>query len=173
MTANGKHRFSDELRAIPVWAGVLATLAFLVLPFVFFIVISHDKNAPPAPLRALLGFLVGAGVACYLLLGGYVNRDASRRGMNRLAWTLIAFFVPNALGFILYFALRKPLLTSCSQCGTSTQPGFTFCSRCGNRLQPVCPHCQHGVEAGSVYCPYCGGGVNEAPQAPATPPVPA
>ena len=48
-------------------------------------------------------------LGCYAVLIGYINQDAGRRGMSRLLWTLIAIFVPNGLGIVLYFVLRKPL----------------------------------------------------------------
>ena len=44
----------------------------------------------------------------YIALIGYVNADSRRRGMRSLMWTLLAIFVPNALGIILYFVLRDP-----------------------------------------------------------------
>jgi RNA polymerase subunit RPABC4/transcription elongation factor Spt4 len=160
-------RFSDEVRSIPLWAGILATIGFLGAQFGFLVALGHDPNAPPAVVRTLLGLLVGTVVAGYVLLVGYVNRDAGRRGMSPVLWTLIAFFVPNAFGIILYFILRKPLPAACPQCGTAVQPGFGFCPNCRYRLQPVCPHCQRGVAHGNVFCPYCGGALNEpAPSSP-------
>ncbi len=101
--------FSDELKIVPTWAWVLGSVAFLCMQFVFNVVIPEHKgnaNAPPAPILAFLGFLVGALCACYMLLIGYVNRDAGRRGMSRALWTVIVIFIPNALGFILYFLMR-------------------------------------------------------------------
>jgi hypothetical protein len=157
-------RFSDEVRSIPLWAGILAAIGFLGPQVGFLIVLGRDPNAPPAVVRALLGLLVGTVVAGYFLLVGYVNRDAGRRGMSRVLWTLIAFFVPNAFGIILYFILRKPLPAACPQCGAAVQPGFGFCPSCRYRLQPVCPHCQRSVALGNVYCPYCGGALNESAQ---------
>lgn len=157
-------RFSDEVRSIPLWAGILAAIGFLGSQFGFLFILGRDLNAPPAVVRALMGLVVGTVVAGYFLLVGYVNRDAGRRGMSRVLWTLIAFFVPNAFGIILYFILRKPLPIACPQCGTAVQPGFGFCPNCRYRLQPVCPHCQRSVAHGNVYCPYCGGALNEPAQ---------
>jgi Double zinc ribbon len=156
-------RFSDEIRGTPLWAGILATLGFLGMQFLFLVVMSHDKNAPRPAIRLFLGLLAGTVIACYFLFLGYISRDARRRGMNPLLWTLIAVFVPNGIGIILFFVLRKPLPSICPQCGAGVQLGFGFCPRCRYHLQPVCPHCQRGVEPGSVYCPYCGGGMNAPP----------
>ena len=62
-----------------------------------------------------------------ILVGVYVFRDASRRGMNAALWTLIAVLVPILVGFIIYLLVRGnyPDL-KCPQCGT----------RCGS---PICP----------------------------------
>src|SRR5271170_6308269 len=101
-------RFKDEIRIISPWAFFLATLVFLAVPVLFVIVIGKDHNAPTLAVRCLMGILAGTLLACYVVLIGYINRDAGRRGMSRLLWTLIAVFVPNGLGIVLYFILRKP-----------------------------------------------------------------
>jgi RNA polymerase subunit RPABC4/transcription elongation factor Spt4 len=157
-------RFSDEVRSIPLWARILATVGCLGVLIAFIVVLGQDPNAPPPILRALFGVLIGTIVACYILLVGYINHDAGRRGMSRLLWTLVSLFVLNGFGIILYFLLRKPLPAACPQCGTAVQPGFGFCPSCRYRLQPVCPHCQRGVAQGNVFCPYCGGALNEPAQ---------
>lgn len=95
-------------------------------------------------------------MACYVLLIGYVSSDAGRRGMSRLGWTLLAIFIPNALGIVLYFVLRKPLIATCPQCGGPLEPGFGFCPQCRHHLNPTCPKCQRSVHAGDKFCPYCG-----------------
>jgi RNA polymerase subunit RPABC4/transcription elongation factor Spt4 len=150
-------RFSDEIRLISPVAYFIALLAFVGIQVLFATVMAHDHNAPPLLARAAMGIVAGSLSAVYVLLIGYVNRDAARRGMSRVLWTLVAIFVPNALGIVLYFILRKPRLAACPQCGTNVEPGFSFCPKCRFRLQPVCPHCQRGVEHGDSFCPYCGG----------------
>jgi RNA polymerase subunit RPABC4/transcription elongation factor Spt4 len=91
-----------------------------------------------------------------LLLIGYVNRDAKRRGMSPVLWTFVTILIPNGLGFILYFILRQPLHSACPQCSKSVQAGFNFCPRCNYKLSPSCPQCQRLVGVNDVYCPYCG-----------------
>jgi predicted amidophosphoribosyltransferase len=75
--------------------------------------------------------------------------------MSRLLWTLIAIFVPNGLGIVLYFVFRKPRTIYCGQCNAEVEPSFSFCPGCRSRLQPVCPHCQRSVDPGDKFCPYC------------------
>jgi hypothetical protein len=153
-----KHtQLAAELRFIPRWVYGLAALAFVSVQILFVTILAHQKDAPPLPVLGLLGLLAGGIVACYLLLIGYINRDAGRRGMSRLLWTVIAVLIPNGFGIILYFVLRQALLSRCSNCDAVVQGGFNYCPKCNHRLHPSCPHCQHSVQGNDLYCPYCGG----------------
>jgi Na+/proline symporter len=78
-----------------------------------------------------LGLLVGVVIAIWILGLGYVNADARRRGMPPILWTLIAAFIPNLLGFLLYFALRRPVASPCPHCGQAMTAEQRFCSWCG------------------------------------------
>jgi RNA polymerase subunit RPABC4/transcription elongation factor Spt4 len=163
-------RFTDEIRIISPWAYFLALLGFLSMVVLLVVIVGRDENAPPLAVRWLLGIIVGGLLGCVIVLIGYVNRDAGRRGMSRPLWTLIAIFVPNGLGVVLYFVLRKPRTAKCPQCGATVEPGFGFCPKCRYHLQPVCPHCQRGVNPGDKFCPYCGGsleGIASTPSSPA------
>ncbi len=160
----------DEIRIISPWAFFFAFLGFLT-PFAA-LVYATLTGKPPMPLAAMvpLAILGGTILGCYILLIGYVNRDAGRRGMNRLAWTLLAILIPNALGIVLYFVLRKPRIATCPQCGSAVQTGFNFCPRCSYKLSPSCPQCQRVVDVNDVYCPYCGTSLrNEAASVPSPP----
>ena len=152
-------RFMDEIRIISPWAYFIALLgfAFVIAAFVYGALTGKGPHpAPPLPVMVLVAIMVGVAAACYILLIGYINVDAGRRGMSRLLWTLIAIFIPNALGIVLYFVLRKPRIATCPQCSAVVEPGFGFCPRCRQRLNPVCPQCQRSVHAGDKFCPYCG-----------------
>jgi RNA polymerase subunit RPABC4/transcription elongation factor Spt4 len=120
------------------------------------VVVAREHDAPPAWERTLLGLLVGLILTCYLLLIGYVNRDAGRRGMSRALWTTVSVLVPNGLGIILYFILRQPVVGNCPQCGHGVQHGFNFCPQCNYKLSPSCPQCQRMVSPEDAYCPFCG-----------------
>jgi hypothetical protein len=150
-------RSKDEIRILAPWAYYLFTAVFVTIAVLFVTVVGMDPKAPRFPVRCLLGLLAGAVLGLYAVLIGYINQDAGRRSMSRLLWTLIAIFVPNGLGILLYFVLRKPLTAHCSQCDAEVEPGFSFCPRCRNRLKPACPHCQRSVDLGDKFCPYCGG----------------
>ena len=146
--------FSAEVSLIPVWAWILAVIALVAMQVVAQVI--RQPDAPTPLVRVLMGLLVGAVVACYLLLIGYITRDARRRGMSPVLWTLVAILVPNALGMVLYFVLRQPIRRACPQCGSFVQSGFNFCPHCSHKLSSSCPKCQHMVTATDVYCPYCG-----------------
>lgn len=152
---------SAETRIIPSWAWALAAIAFVAAQWFFNIAVARHAGGPPAWARPLLGLLLGAVAGCYLLLIGYINRDAKRRGMSSALWTIVAIVIPNALGIILYFILRQPLRGACPQCGNAVQPGFNFCPRCSHKLSPSCPQCQRLVGINDVYCPYCGTALRE------------
>lgn len=113
------------LGLIPVPAKIVAALAFVV----FFVGVFQQYRTNG--FAALIG-LAGGMLACaYFLLAGYVYRDAVRRGMPPIPWTALAVVVPNCVGFVLYFVLRKPMLHPCPGCGRGVTPDAAFCPRCG------------------------------------------
>jgi len=150
-------QFSEEIRFIPRWAWGLAAIGFVAAQIFFATFVARQPDTPPPVLRTLLGVLAGTIFACYLLLIGYVNRDAGRRGMNRVLWTVIAIVITHGLGIILYLVLRQPLQSRCPQCEAVVQSGFNYCPKCNHQLHPTCPHCQHPVLGNDIYCAYCGG----------------
>ena len=129
-------------------------VVFWILMFSF----SHDQGMQSLPEAGKIAvvFLPGAGAGFYVLLIGYVNGDARRRGMRYVMWTLLAMFIPNAIGIILYFILRDPLMKPCPGCSLIVRPGFTFCPHCGTSLRPTCSNCGKAVEIGWANCPQCG-----------------
>lgn len=151
-----KSRLSNELRVIPWWAVALA-LAILAAGVILLPLFGFRHAPPPPPpvaVRYLMGSVLGIVMGFALLMVGYVNRDAKRRGMNVALWTLLCF-LPNAIGFILYFLLRHPLQINCPQCGASLSQNFNFCPQCKYSLHPACPKCQHTIHHGDKYCPNC------------------
>ena len=51
--------------------------------------------------------VLSIGLIVPILIGVYVYRDANRRGMNAVMWTLIALIAPSLLGFIIYLLVRS------------------------------------------------------------------
>ena len=145
-----------EIKIVPWLAWALGAISFAVAQWYFNIEMVRLPHPPPAWARPSLGILAGGCAAAYLLLIGYVNRDSKRRGMSPTLWTLVAIFVPNLLGILLYFVLRHPLIQACPQCGSAVEAGFNFCPRCSYKLAPSCPQCQRIVSVSDAYCPFCG-----------------
>ncbi len=148
----------QEFHIIPVWAFVVAALVFLLIPGLFFGFVWPSEPNPEAPiLRFLIPFVPATLLAFLVMMIGYVNRDAGRRGMSRTLWTLIVIFVPNAIGFILYFLLRNPITTNCPKCGAAVElPRVNYCPQCRYSFHPTCGHCQSPVRPGDVFCATCG-----------------
>ena len=170
--AKEKLRFSDEVRIIPGWAMGLAVVLFACLQVLGPIL--NARKAHPLPHAALIAVTTLGGLILVIiaLLIGYVNRDAKRREMSPTLWTLLVIFVPNLIGFILYFLLREPLRFNCPECGATVSARFNYCPSCKFNLRPTCPQCKREVRVGDRYCPSCAyelGGLQSA----AAPPPPA
>jgi hypothetical protein len=155
-----KFSFSDEIRLVPRWLVYVVIGLFIVAQAVAQIGNAFEPitGLPPkwAPL-AVFGIVTAAGIpiGCLLLLFGYINRDAKRRGMHSTLWTLLAILVPYLIGVIIYFLLREPLAFSCPQCGASVSARFNYCPGCGYSLRPTCPQCKYEVREGDRFCPHC------------------
>ena len=153
-------RFRDELKVIPRTARAIAALGYIFVAAMFslFVMFSPDKEMARTPEVGKIFIMVVPGfvLAIYILIVGYVYADAKRRGMRYVMWTLLAIFIPNAIGIILYFVMRDPLLAHCTNCGAEARQGFAFCPRCGGSLALACPQCRKAVEPGWSHCVHCG-----------------
>lgn len=89
-------------------------------------------------------------------IGIYVYRDASRRRMNAVLWTLIAVVTPVFVGLIIYLLVRGSYSDlECPVCNGDVQKDYTVCPQCGARLKRGCPQCGFPVEEGWLVCPRC------------------
>jgi hypothetical protein len=156
-------RFDQEWALVPAgarWTAVLAGLAFTALMAAIFLLpafAAQDSKALLVLSPIFVLSLVGAvPIAIYVLLLGYVWGDARRRGMNHVLWTLLALFIPYAVGVILYFLLRDPVQVPCPACATPARKGHAFCASCGAAVRAACPQCRQPVEAGWRNCAGCG-----------------
>jgi hypothetical protein len=161
-----KERFIQELRLIPWWACGLAILIFAGVQAFFWKAAAHGPVwATIIPVVA--GILMGLAV----LLVGYVNRDAKRRGMSATLWTLLVIFIPNAIGFVIYFLVRKPRRIPCPGCGCQLESDFHFCPQCKYEITPRCPECSASVASQYDYCPQCGADVRAPAREPSAGPL--
>ena len=161
-------RFDQEFALVPEgarWTAALVVLAFAALMTGIFLVpvAVNEPKALVFVLPLFLATLIGAGaLGTFVLLVGYVFGDARRRGMNHVLWTLLAIFIPNAIGIILYFILRDPIPVPCPACGTPATKGHAFCAGCGAAVRAACPQCRQPIEPGWRNCARCGAALTGA-----------
>jgi len=166
-------RFRDELRIIPKWL-VWTCIALYMLALVVGLSVNlhnfgtHDPIFPDESLRNLpvLSCLALAGAitagafifSIFLFILGYVYRDAKRRDMNPVLWTLLVLILSAGyvfIGLIIYLLVREPLPFTCPQCAATVSARFNFCPNCKCNLHPACAHCQREVADTDRFCPYC------------------
>jgi len=158
-------RFREELNVIPIGAWAAAVVCYLgFVALVWNFLIPRDEDLSPWPEWGKVVFAIGIPLflAMYILLIGYVNGDARRRGMRYVLWTLLSIFIPNAIGIILYFIMRERLMRDCPGCGKRVRGMYTFCPLCGTEVVQSCPGCRRSIEAGWSHCPSCGKGLKAA-----------
>ena len=155
-------RFEQEFALVPTgarWTAALVALGFATLMAGIFLVpvAASEPKALVFVLPVFLASLIGAvGLGTFVLLVGYVFGDARRRGMNHVLWTLLAIFIPNAIGVILYLILRDPVPVACPSCGALARKGLAYCAGCGTAVRVACPQCRQPVEPGWRNCARCG-----------------
>jgi hypothetical protein len=142
-------------RVIPFGGWIAAAIVFMLGFLGLNLAFMHEYPDSVA-LRLILPVALPLFLAGYTLLIGYVYGDAHHRGMRYVMWTLLAIFLPNGIGVILYFILREPRLVYCPRCGAGVQPSHAFCPRCGFGVQPACPACHRTIQPGWTNCAWCG-----------------
>jgi hypothetical protein len=170
-----KLQFWNEFRIIPRWVIGLVVVLYVIALGIAITVNMAQQNNPngndmfPPELRdnpalaqvALVGLvtLVSLFFASFIFMLVYVNRDASRRGMNSALWTiLVLIFMPTwgLIGLVIYLLMREPLPYPCPECATTVNARFNFCPNCKCNLHPSCPQCKREVGELDKFCPHCG-----------------
>jgi hypothetical protein len=147
----GVSRLREELAIIPR-NGVILAVAIVGLVATLVLLLPRE----PLGVRVAFAGVAGIFLFTFVLLVSYVYSDAKRRGMRHVVWTLVVVFVPNAIGFIIYFLVRDPPLKPCGSCGTPARREFAFCPQCGSGLPRVCRSCSRPVEPAWPHCAHCG-----------------
>ncbi len=160
-------RFADEIRLIPRGLVAVVIGLYVAALAIFEIVNAYFENLAPGGYTHVQGTAAVAAavtavsipIACMILLIGYVNRDARRRGMNSGLWTFLVIVLLPAwllVGFVIYFLVREPLPYHCTQCGAMVSARFNYCPSCKYNLRPTCEQCKREVGEFDKYCPHCG-----------------
>ena len=118
----------------------------------------HDQTAGKIilPIAAFFGVLL---LFALIGIGIYVYRDARRRGMEPLLWTLVAVLVPYFIGLIIYLVVRQPLQATCPSCAARMPLKAVYCPACGRPVQRSCSGCQTAIQNGARFCHACGAAV--------------
>jgi hypothetical protein len=151
--------FSDEMRLIPLWSVALAIAAFTLVEYLMWVIVPAHRHHPPnLPLafRTYICISLGAVAALYMLMVGYISRDAPRRGMSTPMWMVVCVVVPSGIGAVLYFLLRLPVLSLCPSCNTRVESDYHFCPQCAYQVAPCCGNCHRSARITDLYCVYCG-----------------
>ena len=150
--------FADEMRLIPRWSIAIAVLAFVAVQYLWWVVFpaEHRHAPPPLSLRIYFALSWSALAALYVLMVGYVSKDAPRRAMSLRFWIAICLIMPGGIGSVLYFLLRQPIISRCPACGTRTQADFHFCPQCACQVSASCGKCYRSVNMTDLYCVQCG-----------------
>jgi len=84
-------------------------------------------------------FALLLSVAMPILIGVFVYKDARKRNMDAVLWTLLAV-LGSYIGLIIYLVVRNksaaPVCKEavCPACNQSVEPGWKLCPRCGVML---------------------------------------
>jgi len=162
-------RFSDEFRIIPKWVKALCAILYLIALGIGITVMVafpdsrflETRDSTALSVLAIVGIITGASIffAASILMLGYVNRDAKRRGMNSALWTwFVLLMLPTSvgiIGLIIYLLVREPLPYPCPRCSNPVGPRFNFCPNCKCNLYPSCPNCKKEIAESDKFCPYC------------------
>jgi len=105
---------NEDTRLVPVWSIVIAAAVFVLVEYYFWIVFPKSQHhSVPLGLRAYFNVTWGLLASLYILMVGYISKDAPRRAMSSRFWMLICFVMPGGIGAVLYFLLRAPLVSTC------------------------------------------------------------
>jgi hypothetical protein len=155
----GSTQFSEEMKLVLRWSLALAVLVFVLLECFFWVWVPAHRHHPasmPVGLRFYLTLSWSALGALYVLMVGYVSRDAPRRSMSSRLWIITCLVMPGGIGAVLYFLLRQPVVSSCPACGTRIQSDFHFCPQCAYQVAASCGRCYRTVGLTDQYCVPCG-----------------
>ncbi len=157
--AQAESSIAEEMKLIPRWSIVAAAIAFVFMQYLSWVILPAHRLRPstaPLGLRFYFALSWSTLAAMYMLMVGYVSRDAPRRNMATRLWVIICLAMPGGIGSVLYFLLRQPVIARCPSCGTGIHAEFHFCPQCAYQVSAACGNCYRGVRITDLYCIHCG-----------------
>ena len=108
-------------------------------------------------------FAVLVDVAISVTMCVLVYKDAQKRDLNPVLWSLIVILVPSLIGLIIYLIVRsdKKKIPLCPCCGGPVKEEYSVCPNCGNRLKNICRNCSMPLRPEWRVCPNCSAPVIE------------
>src|SRR6201996_4595943 len=100
--------FAEEVKLIPRWSIVAAMVAFVFMQYLSWVILPAHRLKPstaPFGLRFYFALSWSTLTALYVLMVGYVSRDAPRRAMTTRLWVIVCLAMPGGIGSVLYFLL--------------------------------------------------------------------
>ena len=161
-TTQATSSFAEEMRLIPPWSIAAAAATFVFMQYLSWVILpAHRLHPQTAPFGVRFYFALSCSslAALYVLMVGYVSRDAPRRAMSTRLWVVVCLAMPGGIGSVLYFLLRQPVVTHCPACSTSIHAEFHFCPQCAYQVSAACGNCYRGVRITDLYCVHCGHGL--------------
>ncbi len=158
-TGKAAPSFTEEVKLIPSWSIAAAALIFVFMQYLSWVILpAHRPHPSTAPFGVRFYFALSWSTlaALYVLMVGYVSRDAPRRAMSTRLWVVVCLAMPGGIGSVLYFLLRQPVVGLCPSCGASIHAEFHFCPQCAYQVSAACGNCYRGVRITDLYCVYCG-----------------
>jgi len=154
---------TEEVKLIPPWSIAVAALVFVFMQYLYWVILPAYRVAlhvrpiaAPFGVRFYFALSWSSLAALYVLMVGYVSRDAPRRNMSTRLWVVICLAMQGGIGLVLYFLLRQPVVARCPSCGASIHTEFHFCPQCAYQVSAACGNCYRGVRVTDLYCVYCG-----------------
>ena len=175
---------SGKMSLIIILLLVMLFMAFVLTPlalapFGVFTGLAHGMKGiafDPWHFRPWFPFVPAFGLAFLFLILWiavivWVYKDAERRGMNGLLWSLLVFF-GHLIGLIVFLIVRQdhpagfgagasaspaPPVSAKTSPGT-VQPAAPSAAAAGPAASSsmTCPNCRAPVEKAFAFCPHCG-----------------
>lgn len=125
--------------------------------FALAIIANEIIYAPGRVQVKLLGILIFVAliIAVPVMISIFVYKDSSKRRMNKWLWMLIATYIPNFIGVIIYFIVRSDNFVKCVNCDKKISNDFDICPYCGEKVTCKCSECGKNVHSDWIACPYC------------------